>query len=661
MKSEEIAVINHQDEKNPNMELSHIIGLNLIDRDCVQCHPAMQETIIYAVGGIIICEDLTEKNNQVFFRHGQNKINCFKISHSGKYLAVGFTTGEENFDKDLIASIIVWDYENKKIMYEINEIYKAVTLLEFSQDDQFLSAAGVDNSFFTWEVQKGYKCFNRVYETPITFILWTAMFKSKDTLNNKTSNHYDYTITIGNDETLLYADFYFELRTMQYNVKFEKFVLPSTGLIRNYTCGFFDPKYNALYLGSKSGELIIFSLDNLYFKNSFNVLNNGITSMVFFQQQEEIIVSGGDGKVKKIQRTDANAGNRDILKTQHTIVCEINLNSAINSLSVTSDGKEVVVAAYSGKIFRVLTNDLNYILHSTAHSSSINGVCFNEVSKNSEMCFTVDDNGNMFQFDLNDFNVLGYIPANDDENATNFEVPRATSITIGDDESIFIGYSSGVLRNYSKDFRSKLFEIQGHRGEVSCVFVDGNYILTGGEDGIVRVWTRRTHELVMDVPAHHRGVREVFEDVNKPNLIFSCGGDRELICYDMKLQKRQNTQKINNGVISGIAQKADKEYEVISVGINCDLCVWDFYQTAPVKQIPLGERMMCIKISHNGKYFAIGSCSGEVWLFKLPEYEFICKSQGHSREINKLQWSPDDKQIVSVSTDGSLCIWNVYI
>ena len=660
MKSEEIEEINKQDERNVNFELSHIIGLNLIEKNCVQCHPVMPETIIYAVGGIVICEDLTEKNNQVFFRHGQNKINCFKISNSGKFLAVGFTTGEENFDKDLIASIIVWDYENKKIMYEINEIYKAVTLLEFSQDDNFLSAAGLDNSFFTWEVLKGYKCFNRVYETPITFILWTSMFKSKDTLNNASSNHYDYTITIGNDLNLLYADFYFELRTMQYNVKFEKFVLPSTGLIRNYTCGFYDQKYNSLYLGSKSGELIIFSLDNLYFKNSFNVLNNGITSMAFFPETDEIIVSGGDGKVKKIIR-ESDPKNKDILKVQHTIICEISLNSPINSISVTSDYKEIVVAAMNGKIFRVLTNDLNYILHSTSHTSSINSIAFNEIAKINDYCYTVDDNGNLFQFDLNDFNVLGYIPANDDENATNFDVPRATSVTIGDDQSIYIGYSTGMLRNYSNDFSNKIFEIQTHKGNVNCIYVDGNYILTGGEDGIVRVWTRRTHELVMQIPAHHKNVREVFADLNKPNLLYSCGEDRELICYDMKLQKRQNTQKVNNGVLTGIAQKIDKENEIISVGVNCNLCVWDFYQSNPVKEIDLGDRMMTIKISHNGKYFALGSCSGELWLFKLPECQFISKSQGHSREINRLQWSPDDKQIVSVSSDSSLCIWNVYI
>ena len=218
-----------------------------------------------------------------------------------------------------------------------------------------------------------------------------------------------------------------------------------------------------------------------------------------------------------------------------------------------------------------------------------------------------------------------------------------------------------MLRNYSNDFSEKIFEIQTHKGSVNCIYVDGNYILTGGEDGIVRVWTRRNHELVMQIPAHHTNVREVFADVNKPNLIYSCGDDRELICYDMKLQKRQNTQKVNNGVISGIAQKTERENEIMSVGINCDLYVWDFYQVNPVKEIKLGEKMMTVKISHNGKYFAVGSCFGELWLFKLPECEFISKSQGHSSAINRLQWSPDDKQIVSVSSDSSLCIWNVYI
>ena len=66
-----------------------------------------------------------------------------------------------------------------------------------------------------------------------------------------------------------------------------------------------------------------------------------------------------------------------------------------------------------GKIYRILRNDLNYIIHSTSHYSSINSIAFNEYSKINDSYFIVDDNGNMYQIDLNDYNILGFIPAND--------------------------------------------------------------------------------------------------------------------------------------------------------------------------------------------------------------------------------------------------------
>ena len=68
MKSEEITEINNSDNQNKNFELAHIIGLNLTQKNSVQCHPIMSETIIYSVGGIVISEDLQEKNNQ---RHNE--------------------------------------------------------------------------------------------------------------------------------------------------------------------------------------------------------------------------------------------------------------------------------------------------------------------------------------------------------------------------------------------------------------------------------------------------------------------------------------------------------------------------------------------------------------------------------------------------------------
>jgi len=97
----------------------------------------MSDTIIYAVGGTVIVEDLNEKNNQIFFRHALNEISCIRLSNNGKFIAVGFIS--QLLDKKYPTSIILWEFETKTIIYEFTGITKGVSIIEFSPDDRFIS------------------------------------------------------------------------------------------------------------------------------------------------------------------------------------------------------------------------------------------------------------------------------------------------------------------------------------------------------------------------------------------------------------------------------------------------------------------------------------------------------------------------------------------
>jgi WD40 repeat protein len=77
-------------------------------------------------------------------------------------------------------------------------------------------------------------------------------------------------------------------------------------------------------------------------------------------------------------------------------------------------------------------------------------------------------------------------------------------------------------------------------------------------------------------------------------------------------------------------------------------------------EMSLNQNLNCIEISNSGKLAAIGNEFGEIIIFKLPEFEYIGRSIGHSKELSCLKWSPDDKQIISLSSDNSVCIWNIY-
>lgn len=121
-------------------------------------------------------------------------------------------------------------------------------------------------------------------------------------------------------------------------------------------------------------------------------------------------------------------------------------------------------------------------------------------------------------------------------------------------------------------------------------------------------------------------------------------------------------------MITGIGQKLDPDNEIsnnnliilVTCGLNCNLSIWDFYKNDPLAEINLNERFYSLKVSNSGNYICLGSEIGEIWIFIIPEFEFIGKSQGHSSSVVNLRWSPDDKQIISVSDDDSVCIWNFY-
>ena len=122
------------------------------------------------------------------------------------------------------------------------------------------------------------------------------------------------------------------------------------------------------------------------------------------------------------------------------------------------------------------------------------------------------------------------------------------------------------MRNYiiseNNDSFIKAWEIPAHRGNISSIYVDGNYIITGGDDGIARIWTRKTHELTIQFSAHHTNVYKVFGDLKRPNLIHTCGKDKNLNCFDIKTQKRVNIHSLKNGYITGITQKKTDDNEI---------------------------------------------------------------------------------------------------
>ena len=86
--------------------------------------------------------------------------------------------------------------------------------------------------------------------------------------------------------------------------------------------------------------------------------------------------------------------------------------------------------------------------------------------------------------------------------------------------------------------------------------------MSGGEDAIVRVWSRKVRQLVTQINPHKKDITRIFPDLEKPNIIHSCSIDKIIHTYDLKTEKKIILHQAKNGQVLDMAQRKDNELEL---------------------------------------------------------------------------------------------------
>ena len=77
---------------------------------------------------------------------------------------------------------------------------------------------------------------------------------------------------------------------------------------------------------------------------------------------------------------------------------------------------------------------------------------------------------------------------------------RGSAVCLDEDKSVVSGWKDGFLRCFTvtnKPISPIKWELaNGHKGAVTAIYADKNYYLSGGEDGIIRVWSKSARQLL---------------------------------------------------------------------------------------------------------------------------------------------------------------------
>lgn len=113
-------------------------------------------------------------------------------------------------------------------------------------------------------------------------------------------NHAQYRIITTVGGGVFINDMQFSVATMQYTLKSNVCQLPNSSLVRNYTVSLIKDGY--FFLGTTTGELLIFSIEHKVLKAIIPISNQGLLSMTAINNC--LIIGSGDGKIKKLVGSD---------------------------------------------------------------------------------------------------------------------------------------------------------------------------------------------------------------------------------------------------------------------------------------------------------------------------------------------------------------------
>lgn len=183
-----------------------------------------------------------------------------------------------------------------------------------------------------------------------------------------------------------------------------------------------------------------------------------------------------------------------------------------------------------------------------------------------------------------------------------------------------------ISPSYTQQTQRPLPVLQsGHSSRVIALRADGQLAVTGGMDGQLKWWDRKTGLLIRSVPAHNGSVSTVSFN-EKGSLILSGGEDGLIQVWDAESGQELNSFRASTGLIKYAAFSPDS-----LIIASCGPGVYNMTSDEPSR----------------------------ISLWNAITGTPIRTLRGHTAQVNHLDFNPKGGTLVSASDDKTLKVWSI--
>ncbi|ETO34877.1 WD-40 repeat-containing protein, partial [Reticulomyxa filosa] len=220
----------------------------------------------------------------------------------------------------------------------------------------------------------------------------------------------------------------------------------------------------------------------------------------------------------------------------------------------------------------------------------------------------------------------------------------------------------------SSDYAIRIWEVSSGKqiksldGHLSWVFdvkfsPDDSKIVSCSEDKTIRIWDVSSGKQLLLLKGHTNEVTGV-QFISNGSKIISYSYDKTIRIWDALSGQQLQLLKEHTNDINGIQLSPD-DLTILSYSSDKTIRIWDLLSGKQLQVLELSSDVKKAKFSFDGSRIASGLYDNTIRLWDVSSGKQIQVLEGHSSEINGVEFFPNESKILSCSKDKTIRIWDI--